>query len=103
MHPRSQESHGDPSSGVASPTRVSVPPPAPRPQYARAVTQAFVYENHVTSIPGWVAGQPDLPLGYAYETPDYNVHIFGARGEWWTLSRAHVLGTEGQDAGRLES
>lgn len=50
------------------------------------MSQAFVYDNHVTSIPGWLPGEPDLPLGYAYETPDYNLHIFGARGDWWTLS-----------------
>jgi hypothetical protein len=48
--------------------------------------QAFVYENHVVTIPGWALGPPDLPLGYAYETADFNIHIFGAQGGWWILS-----------------
>lgn len=48
--------------------------------------QPVVYENQVTTIPGWTPGEPDLPLGYAYETVDFNVHIFGAHEKWWTLS-----------------
>ena len=48
--------------------------------------QPSTYENNVTSIPGWTPGQPDLPLGYAYETPDFNIHLFGEDSGWWTIS-----------------
>jgi hypothetical protein len=50
------------------------------------VPQPVVYENQVTTIPSWTPGEPSLPLGYAYETTDFNVHIFGARDGWWPLS-----------------
>lgn len=59
--------------------------------YIREKTKmrAICYKNTKTTLPNWSPNDPleqHCPLGYAYETDGYFVHIYGNEGTDYTLS-----------------